>query len=228
VASVKRPAAPAAKRTYDNTERRARSADTRRRILDVARDLLTTKGYRATTIAEIARSAGVHVDTIYELVGRKPALLRALIERAISGADEPVAPERRDYVQAMLAEPDPTRKLTIYAHAIRTIHTRMAPLQLALRDAATTEPEAKQVWDEINGRRARNMRDLVTDLGPDGTLRPGLTVPAAADTIWAIASAELFILLTVERGWDLDTYERWLADTWQRLLLDPTRPSSRR
>ena len=219
VAKVKGSPTGNEKRAYDNTDRRARSEASRLRILDVARDLLTSKGYRATTIAEIARNADVHVDTIYELVGRKPALLRALVERAISGGDHPIAPEQRDYVQAMRAEPDPARKLTIYAAAIRAIHTRMAPLQLALRDAGSTEPEAKKVWDDINARRARNMLDLVGELGPAGTLRDGLTVNAAADTIWATASAELFILLTVERRWDLDTYERWLADTWHRLLL---------
>jgi hypothetical protein len=62
------------------------------------------------------------------------------------------------------------------------------------------------------------MRDLVRELGP-GTLRAGLSVDEAADVIWATAGAELFVLLTVERGWTLDAYERWLADTWCRLLL---------
>ena len=118
-------------------------------------------------------------------------------------------------------EPDPARKLAIYAAAVRGIQERMAPLLLALRDAATTEPEAKQVWEEISARRARNMRDLVRELGPDGTLRAGVTVEEAADAIWATAGAEMFILLTVERGWPLDEYERWLADSWRRLLLDP-------
>jgi len=159
------------KRNYNNTGRRAGSDETRTRILEVARELVTTRGYRATTIAELARSAGVHIDTVYELVGRKPAVLRELIERAISGTDRAVAPAERGYVQAMHDEPDPARKLAIYAAAVRGIQQRMAPLLLALRDAATTEPEAKQVWEEISARRARNMRDLVRELGPDGTLR---------------------------------------------------------
>ena len=63
------------------------------------------------------------------------------------------------------------------------------------------------------------MRDLVRDLGPDGTLRAGLSVDEAADVVWATASAELFILFTQERSWTPEAYERWLADTWPRLLL---------
>ena len=207
------------KRTYDNAGRRARSDETKNRILDAARELLTTKGYRATTIGEVARAADVHVDTIYELVGRKPAMLRELIERAISGTDRPVGPSERGYVQAMGREPDPARKLAIYASAVRQIQARMAPLLLALRDAATTEAEAQEVWAEVSTRRARNMRDLVRALGPDGTLRAGISVDEAADVIWATAGAEFFVLLTVERRWSLDAYERWLADTWARLLL---------
>jgi AcrR family transcriptional regulator len=138
--------ASSVKRSYDNDRRTAQSQDTKQRILEAARQLLMAKGYRATTVAQVARAAGVHHDTIYALVGRKPEILRELIEMAISGADGPVAPEEREYVQRMLAEPDPRRKLAIYASAMQAIQTRMAPLLLALRDASSTEPEAEQVW----------------------------------------------------------------------------------
>jgi AcrR family transcriptional regulator len=220
--------APPVKRSYDNAARQARSEGTRSRILEVARELITTRGYRATTLAEIARTADVHLDTIYELVGRKPEVLRQLIEQAISGTDRALAPTQRSYVQAMRAEPNPARKLSIYARAMRDIHDRMAPLLVALRDAATTDDEAQQVWREISDRRARNMRDLVRDLGPDGTLRAGLSVDEAADVVWATASAELFILFTRERRWTPEAYERWLADTWSRLLLPSSRGRRRR
>jgi hypothetical protein len=33
-------------------------------------------------------------------------------------------------------------------------------------------------------------------------------------------SSELFGLLTAERGWTPDRFERWLAVSWRRLLLD--------
>lgn len=206
------------KRSYDNQGRRAQSDETRTSILDAARALLVAKGYRATTVARIARDAGVHVDTLYALVGRKPAILRELIELAISGTDRAVAPEERDYVQRMLAEPDPRQQLAFYAAATRTIQARMAPLFLALRDAASTEPEAKAVWQEISERRAANMRRLVGALGGGG-LRDGLSVEAAADIVWATASAELYVLMTEERGWSLERYEAFLRDTWHRLLL---------
>ncbi|MGY6501418.1 MAG: TetR/AcrR family transcriptional regulator [Acidimicrobiales bacterium] len=206
-------------RRYDNASRQLQSQDTRLRILDAARDLILDKGYRATTVSAIADHADVHVDTVYRLVGRKPIVLRELIERAISGTDGPVPADRRDYVAAMKAEPDPRTKLELYARATREIHGRLAPLLLALGDASATEPEAREVWQEISDRRARNMRRLARDLSDAGGLRPGLTVAEAADVIWATNSAELYVMLTDQRGWPPRRYERWLVETWSRLFL---------
>src|ERR1700685_4408604 len=92
---------PVKRSAYDNAARQAKSRETRQRILDAARALIVERGYRASTISEIARRSGVHVDTVYELIGRKPVLLRELIEQAISGTDHAVVAEESEYVRAM-------------------------------------------------------------------------------------------------------------------------------
>ncbi|MEP7201720.1 MAG: TetR/AcrR family transcriptional regulator [Ilumatobacteraceae bacterium] len=207
------------RRRYDVSTRQRQSAETRQRIVEAARELMLEHGYRATTIAAIAAEAGVNTDSVYELVGRKPTLLRELIEQALSGTDHEVVAEDRAHVKAMLAEPDPAKKLAIYAGAVCATHQRMAPLFVALRDASSTEPEARQVWREISDRRAENMRKLARSLRESGGLRAGLSIDQAADIIWATNSSELFVLLTIERGWLPKRYERWLADSWCRLLL---------
>jgi AcrR family transcriptional regulator len=207
------------RRTYAAGRRQAQSAETRQGIVEAARELMLERGYRATTIVAIADRAAVNVDTVYELVGRKAVLLRELIEQAISGTDRAVVAEERDHVKALLAEPDPAKKLAIYARAVRQTQQRMAPLFLALRDASSTEPEAYQVWQDISNRRATNMRKLARDLRDANGLRAGLSIDEAADVLWATNSSELYVLLTVERGWSTQHFERWLADTWCRLLL---------
>jgi AcrR family transcriptional regulator len=207
------------KRGYASEQRRAQSEATRQRILVAARALVVERGYRGTTIAELARRADVHVDTIYELVGRKPLILRALVERAISGTDRPLDPFERDYVQQITAEPDAGRKLDLYAAAMRGIHARLAPLFLALRDASATDPEAAQVWSQVSERRAANMRLLAADLLATGQLRDGLSIDEVADTIWATNSPDLHRLLVEDRGWSPEHYQEWLADSWRRLFL---------
>jgi AcrR family transcriptional regulator len=217
---------PVKPRPYDGANRQAQSAATRQRIIDAGRQLILSRGYRATTIAAVAATAAVNIDTVYQLVGRKPVLLRELIEQALSGTDHAVDAEDRDYVKAIQAERDPAVKLALYARAMTQIHARMAPLFLALRDASSTEPEAADVWRQISDRRAANMRKLVSDIRSTGRLRPDLSIVDAADTVWATNSAELYVLLTVERGWSPLRYQRWLTDTWCRLLLNAEPPTN--
>ncbi len=210
---------PVKKRSYESSGRQATSAETRQRIVDAGRELILQRGYRATTIAAIAERAGVNIDTIYQLVGRKPVLLRELIEQAISGQDHAITAEERSTIVAIRAERNPTLKLEMYARAIRETHARLAPLFVALRDAATTEPEAMEVWRTISDRRATNMVKFIREIDDSGGLRPELSIDDAADTLWVTNSPEVFVMLTEERGWSPDHYERWLAATWTTLLL---------
>src|SRR3954451_21930939 len=197
-------------REYDGEQRRAASEATRQRILEKARELMIERGYRGTTLAERARRSGVHVDTVYELVGRKPVILRELVERAISGTDRPLDPLERDYVQQMRGEPDAGRMLDLYAGAMRRIHARLAPLFLALRDASTTEPAAAAVWHEISERRGRHLRGIASELLDTGQLHEDLSIEEVADTIWATNSPEVHQLLIGDRGWTPEHYEEWL------------------
>lgn len=207
------------KRRYDGTGRRLRSAETRRRILDVARARIIEHGYRASSVRAIADDAGVSVATVYELVGRKPEIVRELVELALSGTERSVPGAERDYAAAMRAEPDASAKLEIYAAAISAIHERLAPLFVALRDAAATEPEAAEVWAAVSQRRAANMAHVAADIAVSGRLRADLTIDEVADTLWALNSPEVYVLLTTERGWTPERFRHWLADTWHHVLL---------
>ena len=158
-------------RRYNAAGRRAAAQRTRRAILDAAVRLFTERGYAGTTMADIAAAAGVALDTIYAVVGPKPTLFRLLIETAISGADEPIPAEERDYVAAIRAEPDAGRKLELYARAVRAIQGRLAPLLHVLRAAAPGDPDLAAVWREIAERRARNIRLFVADVASTGALR---------------------------------------------------------
>ena len=69
------------------------------------------------------------------------------------------------------------------------------------------------------------MRRFVADLAAAAPLR--LDPDQAADIVWATNSAEMYQLLVGQRGWSPQRYERFLADTWRRLLL-AERPASHR
>lgn len=207
-------------RTYRSPRRAEQAAATRHLILSAARDLFTRRGYAATTVADIAGRAEVAVDTVYAAVGRKPVVMRAVLESAISGTDDAVPAEQRVYVTEMRSAVTAVDKLRRYATAIVEMQPRLAPIVIALREAAVTDRECADLWDEISDRRARNMRLLAADLRSTGELRGDLTDDDVADIIWGTNSPEFWTLMVSERGWPPDRFEGWLADAWIRLLLE--------
>jgi AcrR family transcriptional regulator len=210
---------PVRRRRYDASRRQLAAAETRRRILDVARARFHADGYAGTTIAAIAAQAGVAADTVYATVGPKPVLFRELIETALSGTDQPVEGRDRDYAVRMRAEPVAERKLAIYAAAVTQLQARLAPLFLVLREAASAQHELGRLWRDITERRARNMRDLAADLVNAGGVRADLSTAEIADVIWTMNSSEYYAMLVLDRGWSPQRFERWLHDAWCRLLL---------
>lgn len=206
-------------RRYHSPRRAEQAAATRRAVLAAARDVFVAKGYGAATVAEIAARAGVAVDTVYASVGRKPALLRELIETALSGQDVTVPARQREYVLRVAAAPTAAEKLAIYARAVTAIHERLAAVFLALRDAAVTDPDCARLWDEISERRSRNMHEFAADLRATGELRADLSDGQVADVVWSMNAAEYWDLLVGRRGWSADRFAGWLTDAWTRMFL---------
>lgn len=210
---------PRAKRPYHSPRRGEQAAATRHLVLTAARELFVVSGYTATTVAQIADLAGVSVDTVYATIGRKPALLRELVETSISGTEQAVPAEERDYVVRVRATTSARDKITIYAQAITGIQQRMAPVFLALRDAAATDQECASLWAEIAKRRATNMGTFAADLRATGELRTDLSDQQVADIIWSMNASEYWMLLVRERAWTPAQFTAWLTDAWTRVLL---------
>lgn len=207
------------KRSYHSPRRVEQAAATRRAVLVAARELFVSNGYSATTVADIAASARVSLDTIYATVGRKPALLRELVETSISGTDEAVPAERRDYVTRIVEARTAIDKITIYAQSIAAIQQRLAPVFLALRDAAAADADCAALWTEIAQRRATNMRAFAAELRGTGELRDDLNDDQVADIVWSMNAAEYWDLLVHQCDWTSDQFRDWLTDAWTRLLL---------
>ncbi|MEC5150750.1 TetR/AcrR family transcriptional regulator [Cryobacterium sp. GrIS_2_6] len=208
-----------APRKYRSTKRAMQAKTTRLQLLSAAWTLFTERGYVATTVAQIAHAAGTSVDTLYEAVGRKPVLLRQVVESAISGSDETIPAERRDYVQRIRETPDAATKFQIYAAAIAAMSPRTAPIFLALRDAARTDPDCAALHEEISTRRATNMLLFAADLRLTGALRPDLSDEVIGDIVWATAGAEHYTQLVDSRGWSAERFGDYLYEMWSRLFL---------
>lgn len=207
------------RRSYHSPLRAELANQTRAAIIAAARELLITDGFARTTVHRIAVQAGVNVDTIYRSVGRKPDVLRAVVESALSGTPETVPAEQRDYVIRIRAAVAAEEKIDIYAAAITEIQQRLAPVFLALRDASRVDPVSHRLWQDIADRRARNMHDFADDLVATGELRDDLDSDQLADILWSMNAPEYWLLLVQERHWSPERFRDWIADAWKRLLL---------
>jgi AcrR family transcriptional regulator len=208
------------KRVYESPLRKAQAAATRRAIIDAASVLFVERGYVATSIESVAEAAGVSRATVFTSVGGKKALLKTAYDVALVGDDEPIPFPLRPASLAVRAEPDPRRFLIGYTGLVVDINVRLAPIYEAVRGAASADPEVRDVFDAIGTERRIGAGRVVGDLvAKGGRLRDGLDEEAAADILWVLIDAGLFHLLVHRRGWAVERFQTWLAETIQRELL---------
>jgi AcrR family transcriptional regulator len=200
------------RRRYDSTRRQEQARHNRSTVLQAARQLFLERGFAATTMPAIASTAGVSVQTVYKAFGNKPRLAKAVFDVAIAGDDEPVPMLERASLGRVRDERDPRKRFRLYGKFLAEVAPRHVPVQLVIRDAASSDPEAQAVWAELQAERLNGMTLFARALHDDGTLRPGIATSEARDVLWTYNSAELFQLLVLERGWSPKRYGRWIAD----------------
>jgi AcrR family transcriptional regulator len=200
------------RRKYDSSRRQEQARRTRWAVLEAARQLFLERGFAATTMPAIASTAGVSVQTVYKAFGNKPRLAKAVFDVAMAGDDEPVPLLQRASLGRVRDERDPRTKLRLYGEFLAEVAPRHVPVQLVIRDAATSDPEARAVWAELQAERLKGMTLFARALHDDGHLRPEVSTNEARDLLWTYNSAEVFQLLVLDRGWSPKRYGRWAAD----------------
>jgi AcrR family transcriptional regulator len=192
---------------------------TRRRIVECARELFLEQGYATTALDQIAARANIAVQTIYFHFGNKRTVLKEVMDVLAVGDDAPVPLLDRSWVQAVRDQPDARRALGLWLENSRVIYGRVAPMLSIVRDAAGADPEAAEQWQANQAQRYAAHRSLADILAAKGALRPGLTTEQAADIIFTLASPEVYLLLTAERGWHPAEWQAWITDTVAHAIL---------
>jgi AcrR family transcriptional regulator len=202
-------------RRYDSRRRREQAAETRRQILEAAQRLFERRGYASTTMAAIAKEAGVATKTVYIAFETKSGVLRALWHLLLRGDQDDVPVADRGWYRELLAEPDPQRRLMRVASYSRAVKERSAALMEVIRKGADADPDVAELWDRIQSDFHGIQRGIVETL----PLRRGLTVDAAADILWALNNPDVWQLLVGRRGWTAEQWERWFAESSRAQLL---------
>lgn len=187
---------------------------TRRDIVDAARVLFAEEGYTRTTVARIAERAGVSVQTIYDSLGSKAAIVRELNDRIDEEGDVEAV------VTAMRAERDPRRVVELAFSISRNICGRCADIVKVTFTAAATDPELVEVGAEGMRRHRMGIRGTVAGLAALGALRHGVTEEHAAEVMAALSEPQVVFTFVDGYGWTVDQWHTWAVDAACALLLD--------
>jgi AcrR family transcriptional regulator len=204
-------------RTYDSSRRQAQARETKRAVLDAARELFVERGYGRTTIADIARTAGVSVETVYSTFGNKATLLHRAWDVTIGGDDEEITYHERPEILALRAEPDLARRLAMQAALFTQTARRIVPFLLAVQGAAASEPVAAEMLAEMGRQRLEGLSVMAREAAATGQL--AVSEQECRDIIWASTDGVLWQRLVKERGWSDERFQNWLGQMWISTLV---------
>ena len=173
------------------TRRQVAAEETQRAIVEAAARLFAESGYQQASIVQIAAAAGVAVQTVYNSVGGKRELLSRVLDFAAAGdrAPQPVPEFMRRMAEA---ETDPRCIIDQLVQFWEDALARTAPVFRILREAAVVDADAAALERRRAAQRLRNYGQAAELLAARGVLREGLTLDAAAATIFAIGHPETY------------------------------------
>ncbi|GAA4926779.1 TetR family transcriptional regulator [Actinomycetospora succinea] len=201
------------RRRYDASGRERQAALTRRHIATTAVEQFVAQGYATTTVASVAKAAGVSAQTVYNGFGTKSALLKEGYDVLMAGDGDAVPLVDRPEVRALYADPDPVAFLHGYARLGRSLLDRLGPLAMQIAAGALAgDPDLVELRATTDRERLVGTGMVVGRLVELGALSPALDADAARDRLWTLNSVEVWHLLTATRGWTGEQYEEWIGD----------------
>ena len=201
-------------RSYKSATREARSEQTRAKVLEAGKHLFSRKGIDATTIAQIAKRAGVSQATVYATVRSKSGLLHALLHQAIFG------PRFQEAQKRLVGVTDPVERIALTAQVARAIYEgESADLSLLIQ-ASAFSPELRKTQQKFEDLRREMQRDRIEALYKSGRARKGLDKIAASNILWMLTGRDVYRKLVHESGWSPDKFEIWLRQTLVEALCD--------
>jgi AcrR family transcriptional regulator len=201
------------RRRYESPRRAQHAAETRAAILDAAGRLFAEQGWTGTGMRDVARAAGVSVETVYSNFRSKADLLLAALDVAVVGDDLPIPvaerPEFTDLGRGSRAE-----RARAAARLVREINERTYGMQRALREGAAGNSESGLAERLTEGEERRRV-----NVGQGLQLVAGSPVSdTERDGIWAVLSMDVYRLLVDQSGWSAARYEEWLAEAIVNLI----------
>ena len=203
---------PATPRRYDGTRRREAAQANRRLVVEAASRLFVERGWSGTSMRDVARAAGVSVETVYSSVGTKLDLLRVAMDVAVVGDDDPVPLSDRPEWRAVVDGPTAVDRARAVGDLLVRLHARTAWLHQALRHAAVGDPDlATMLQKDFDDIREQNRQGLSAVARREPT-------EEELDLVMSTLSNETYLMLTEHRHLTHADYREFVTTAITRLL----------
>jgi AcrR family transcriptional regulator len=173
------------KRSYEQKARAESAAETRLRVIEATRNLLTRAPLENVSLPAIAAEAEVARSTVYAIFGSREGLMVALAEDLL---------ERGGFARIgqALRGPDVVRAFEISMDVAMELYSQEHAVSQALLSLSAVDRDASSAAARLNFGRREGMRKLAQRMHDQGVLRDDVTVDEAADVLWIITSFETF------------------------------------
>jgi len=190
---------------------------TRQRIIRAARQMV--KRGSDLPVDEVARRAGVSVQTIYSNFGSKRGLVLAAIDdmqREIGIYED---------FEAVFASPHGEAALRRMLHATFKVWDRGWPLVAFTLRARRVDRELEAQLLEVDAMRRTHLWIICRRLDAEERLRVPGAVEPAADIAFTLSAPTVYEELVRVRGWDTDHAADSIAAIVVEAIVDTERPA---
>ena len=191
-------------RRYRQHKRAASAAETRRKVIQAARELLLRGDFEDVSVEAIAERAEVGRSTVYQQFENKQGLLQA-VELAVS---ERAGVEK---LLEVLQQPEALASLRAAFEVGGAVWARERAMFRKLFGLANVDADLRAVMEDKDSKRQMLVRVLVDKLAAQKKLRRGVSRERAFQVLWLLTSFQTF---------DAASHVAASAEAAARLLLE--------
>lgn len=205
-------------RAYHSDLRARQAAQTRRTVLAAAGTCFSSQGYAGTSLTDIAREAGVSVETV-KAIGPKRDLLLSAFHQAFTGSADVELIAEKDVGLELLSIEDGDAFLSALVDFLAAANAASSRLWRAFTSAANSDPALDSALREHMERRRVDCGHAIDALAARGMVRGSAPREVLVETYTYLVAPETHEHFVLDAGWTQSAYRDWLEQALCAIVL---------
>lgn len=157
------------------------------------------------------------LQTVYNSVGNKAAVLSAVLDAAAAGPNSPEGVLALMRARAARTE-DLDSLITVLADWFVEVHFRIGPVLDVISQAAAVDPAVEKLQTDRALQRLERYEEVAAAARARGGLSSGMSDADAAAAIWSLGHPQGYRTLVSDAGWPATAYREWLRRSLSAVL----------